>query len=173
MHTHIHRTMDLKQMNSFKKNTLSLSRAARTGVLVSVLTLSLLSLSACAPRVAMRGNAVRIENVATIKPGTSTQNDVIRELGSPSNRSAFGKKTWYYISERTETTAFLAPKVMKRQIVVIQFAKNGLVSSVKILNTTKAASVTLAAGKTPTSGKSLGLFEQFFSNLGRFNNKSK
>lgn len=165
------RTVGWKQMNSSKKNTQSLSRTFRAGVLASALTFSLVSLSACAPRVAVRGNIVHPKAVSTIKVGTSTQNDVIRRLGSPSNTSAFGKKTWYYISERTETLAFLAPKVMNRQVIMIQFAKNGVVSSVKTINSTKAASVIPAAGKTPTSGKSLGLFDQLFSNLGRFNNK--
>ncbi len=158
-------------MNSFKKKTSAPSRAARAGILAGVITVSLISLGACTPSVEVRGNTVHPENIASIKPGKSTQNDVIRKLGSPSNRSAFGQKTWYYISERTQTTAFLAPKVMKRQVVVITFTKDDLVSSLKTINTTKAKAVALAAGKTPTSGKSLGLFEQFFSNLGRFNNK--
>jgi len=130
-----------------------------------------LALGACAPRIDMRGNAVRMDDVATITPGTHSRSNVLDKLGSPSSRSEFGVETWYYISKRTETVAFLAPKVVKRQVVVIKFDPHGIVSSVKTLDPKQAQKVVLAKGETPTAGNSLTFLEQFISNLGRFNKK--
>lgn len=158
------RRTHVKQMNSYKKTKTPLP------VLSFVLAASL-ALGACAPRLDTRGNAVLIEDVATIEPGTHTRRNVMDKLGSPSSTSSFGIETWYYISELTETTAFLAPEVMSRQVVVIKFDAGGVVTEVDSLDTQQAELVEPVEGETPTAGNSLSFFEQMISNLGRFNKK--
>jgi len=130
-----------------------------------------LTLGACAPRLYNRGNAVAIEDVATIKVGTHTRNNVFETLGSPSNKSEFGEEIWFYISQLTETTAFLEPKIIQRQIVEVRFDTNGVVTYVDVVDTDQAKKIVPADGETPTAGNSLSFVEQILSNLGRFNNK--
>jgi len=128
-------------------------------------------LSACAPRIDTRGNSIHPNDLKAIKVGSFTRNNVLVSLGSPSSKSDFGGETWYYISETTETNAFLEPKLTSRQVVRIRFDKNGLVKSVKSIDPQQAQKVELAPGATPTAGTSLSFFEQIISNLGRFNKK--
>ncbi|MBL4692976.1 MAG: outer membrane protein assembly factor BamE [Magnetovibrio sp.] len=130
-----------------------------------------LLLGACAPRVETRGNSVNIEDVATIKIGTHTRRNVFELLGSPSNQSAFGEETWYYISQLTETTAFLVPVIKESQVVTVKFDTKGVVTFVDVLNTDKVEAIIPAEGATPTAGNSLSFFDQILSNLGRFNKK--
>lgn len=127
--------------------------------------------SACAPRVDTRGNAIHIEDVNTIEPSVHTRDHVLQLLGSPSNRTTFGDDIWYYISERTETTAFFAPEVVERQVIAIHFDEHGVVESIDTLDKESAENVEPVDRTTPTAGNSLGVIEQFLSNVGRFNKK--
>lgn len=147
----------------------SMTRVSHTAAAVALA--ALIGLGACAPRVDTRGNALHPEALAEIKPGEDTRNAVLDKLGSPSSQSTFGGETWYYISEVTETTAFLAPEIKDRQVVVVKFDEAGVVSTVETLDETQAETVELAPGETPTAGNSLTFFEQLIHNVGRFNAK--
>lgn len=151
-------------MNSYKKTKRALP-------LFSFVLAASLALGACAPRLDTRGNQVSLEDVATIEPGSHTRRNVMEKLGSPSSTSSFGVEAWYYISERTETTAFLAPEVLDRQVVVIQFDLGGIVTKVETVDTQQAEVVEPAPGETPTAGNQLTFIQQMISNLGRFNKK--
>lgn len=140
------------------------SRTALVGVL-AVATV----LGACAPRIDTRGNAIPIEEVAKVEPGKHTRDHVLSTLGSPSSHSAFGEEVWYYISERTETTAFLAPELKERQVIVVKFNEHGVVRTVDVVDEKSAEAVDPVDRKTPTAGNSLGVVEQLLSNIGRFN----
>jgi len=127
--------------------------------------------SACAPRVDTRGNAVLMEDVAAVEPGVFTRDHVLSKLGSPSSTANFGDDVWYYISERTETLAFLAPKVIQRQVIAVVFDQHGVVKSVDVYDKENAENVEPVDRVTPTAGNSMGMIDQFLSNLGRFNKK--
>ena len=133
------------------------------------LIVSLIVLGACAPRIDTRGNQIHADDIAAIEPGQSTRNQILDRLGSPSSKGQFGTEVWYYISELTETTAFFAPEVKDRQIVVIQFNEAGVVASVHTVDESSGEVVALAPGETPTAGNTLNIIEQIMSNLGRFN----
>ena len=137
----------------------------------SVALICAVALGACAPRVDSRGNQLHADDIAAIEPGQSTRGQVLDRLGSPSSRGSFSDQTWYYISETTETTAFLAPEVMDRKVIVIQFDEAGVVTAVDSLDQTSAETVEPAPGETPTAGNELNFFQQMLSNLGRFNKK--
>ena len=150
-----------------KSTTSLLKPALRSGFII----LALATLAACSGRVDTHGNQVQPEDVATITPGEATRSTVLDRLGSPSSHSLFPPETWFYFSETTETTAFLAPEISNRLVVKIVFDEAGVVNDVQMLDETAAEEVQPADGKTPTAGNSLGLFEQLLSNLGRFNKK--
>ena len=126
-------------------------------------------LAACSPRVDLRGNEIHLEDIATIEIGVHTKDHVLNKLGSPSNQSSFGQDTWYYMSERTETTAFFAPELKERQIIVVKFNQHGVVEDLDILGKDIAENVEPAERTTPTAGNTLNVIEQLMSNLGRFN----
>lgn len=131
-----------------------------------------LAATACSPRIATHGNLPDPERLAEILPGKVSRDEVAEILGSPSSIAAFDQETWYYISERKETTAFLPPDVTDRKVIVIRFDKKGLVASVDTLGLADGRNVELVDRATPTAGKELNIFQEMLGNMGRFNTKS-
>lgn len=132
-----------------------------------------LGAAACAPRVDVRGNLPDPDRVAEIVPGDTTREFVQEILGSPSNVSTFGRESWFYISNRTETVAFLAPEVQERQVLAIHFDDQGVVESVEKLGLEDGRDIDLVQRETPTAGNELTFLDQLFGNLGRFSGKQQ
>jgi outer membrane protein assembly factor BamE (lipoprotein component of BamABCDE complex) len=128
-----------------------------------------LIVTACAPRIATHGNLPDPEKLAEIVPGQVAKSEVSEILGSPSSVAAFDEETWYYISERKETTAFLAPDVTDRKVVVVRFDSKGIVSSVETLGLEDGRNVELVERATPTAGNEISILEQVLGNMGRYN----
>ena len=137
------------------------------------ISLLALSLAACESRKNTRGNLLDPERVVEIRPGEQSREEVAEILGSPSSVTPFGSDTWYYISQRTETFAFFAPKVLERQIVVVSFDKKGMVVKIDTVGLEKGQLIIPVARKTPTHGNKLTVLEQLIGNLGRFKNARK
>lgn len=127
------------------------------------------ALSACTPRLDVRGNKPDPERLAEIVPGEVSRDEVAEILGSPSSVSIFDKETWYYISQRTETVAFLEPEVTERDIIILRFDEKGILAEIETRTAEDGKDVLPVERKTPTAGNEIGFFEQMFSNLGRFN----
>ena len=125
--------------------------------------------AACAPRIATHGNLPDPEKLAEIVPGQVGKGEVAEILGSPSSIAAFNEETWYYISERKETTAFLAPDVTDRKVVIVRFDDKGVVSSIEALGLEDGRNVELVERATPTAGNEMTILEQVLGNMGKFN----
>ena len=123
---------------------------------------------ACSPRLESRGNLADPDRLASIQPGQHTRADVAELLGSPSSTSVFDEEVWYYISQRTETLAFLQPAVTDRQVVVVHFDKKGVVADVRTLGLEEGRDIEPVERETPTQGKELSAFKQLIGNFGRF-----
>ena len=104
--------------------------------------------------------------ISKIKPGHQSRDQVITILGSPSAIGTFEDNRWYYITQKTESTAFFEPKLVKQSIILIDFDEGGFVKSVETLDPNEAKKISFVDRVTPTKGKSLGFFEQIFGNLG-------
>ena len=135
----------------------------------SLASLLALALAACAPRFDARGNLPDPEQLAEIKPGTHTRQEVSEILGSPSSTAFLDNETWYYISKSTETLAFFEPTVRERQVVIVRFDDKGVVSDVKTLGLEQGRRIEPVDRVTPTAGHELTIMEQLFGNFGRFN----
>lgn len=142
--------------------------ALRALALAAAGLLTAAALAACAPTVETRGNLPPPERLAQIRPGQQTRDQVAQILGTPSTLSAFGDPTWYYISYRTETTAFFRPEEVDRTVVAVDFDGGGRVQAVRTLGLEDGREVEFADRETPTAGKELTILQQFLGNLGRF-----
>ena len=125
-------------------------------------------LLACSPRIETRGNLADPDRLQNIKPGRHTRAEVAEILGSPSSTAVFDNEVWYYISQRTETLAFLSPSVADRKVVIVRFDKKGVVSTVETVGLEKGRDIEPVERVTPTEGRTLGVFEQLIGNFGRF-----
>jgi outer membrane protein assembly factor BamE (lipoprotein component of BamABCDE complex) len=127
-----------------------------------------LAAAGCAERVDVRGNLPDVEEIAAIQPGVSGRDDVVRLLGTPSTLSTFQDRTWYYIGQRQETTAFFKPDVTDRSVLIVTFAPDGLVEETRLNTIEDAQDVALVQRETPTEGRELTVLQQLIGNLGRF-----
>jgi len=129
------------------------------------------SLGACSTT-AIRGNITDPDAVAQIKVGQTRAEDVSGLLGTPSQVGTFDDKVWYYIGQKTERFAFLAPEVTERRIVVVVFDDKGVVTAVRTSDDPNIGTdVETVDRKTPTTGRELTFMEQLLGNVGRFSSK--
>ena len=128
-----------------------------------------LLLVGCTPRIDQRGNKPDEEQVTQINPGVDDKTRVAELIGTPSTVSTFSDKTWYYISKRTETTAFLDPDVTDQEILAIQFDDSGIVENMRVYGQEDGRTIAYVDRTTPTEGNELTLIQQLLGNLGRFN----
>ena len=142
-------------------------RARRARRMVLACTLAAALLAGCTPIVHQQGHIRDTDALAEIKPGVQTREEVARLLGTPSAVGTFDDRRWYYISRRTETTAFYAPELVDQDVTVIAFDESGVVAEVASVSTEEARAIELVEEESPTRGRELGLLEQLFGNIGR------
>jgi len=136
-------------------------------------SLWLLGLAACSPTIQQEGNVPDPDQVVQINPGIDDKNRVGQLLGSPSSVSAFQDRTWYYISRRTEQTAFFDPQVVEQEVLAITFDSKNIVQDMKVYGLENGRMVAMVDRVTPTYGNDLTIIQQVLGNLGRFNNPNK
>lgn len=141
----------------------SLVRHGRFLVLLS-------ALAACTPVINTHGQQPDPDALATIEPGESNRRDVETALGTPSTQGVFRENVWYYMSERTERTAFFEPELLERKIVAVVFDEQGVVEDIVTYTENDKQEVELVSRVTPTAGNELSIIQQLFGNVGRFAN---
>jgi outer membrane protein assembly factor BamE (lipoprotein component of BamABCDE complex) len=124
----------------------------------------------CASDIAQRGHLPTPEQIAQIQPGSTTREDVVKIIGSPSSTATFDDKTWYYISRRTKQVSFFSPTVLDQQVFIVSFNDKGVVKSVGHKALADGESISPAPGATPSRGRELTFLEQLLGNVGKFNN---
>lgn len=146
-------------------------RTSKNFVRTLALATLVATLAACTPRIASVGNELDPERLADVTVGEHTRQDIEEILGSPSSIATFGQESWYYVSEKSQATAFFEPEVISRTVTIIRFGNDGTVSEVANLGAEDGRVVEPVDRVTPTAGNELTFIEQMMANLGRFNRK--
>lgn len=133
------------------------------------LTVGLTTLIGCSPTVATHGHRLDEAALAQVEPGTTSREQVQGLLGSPSSLGTFDEGAWYYVSQRTERLSFYQEETVAQDVVTITFDDRGIVRHVDRHGLDQAFEVQPVDRKTRTAGNELNVFEQFVSNIGRFN----
>ncbi len=106
--------------------------------------------------------------VTAIQPGVDNRTSVERTLGRPTFAAQFDASEWYYVSRNTGQYAFVQPRVLSQQILIVTFDAKGVVSKIERRGLEKVANITPSKDKTPTLGRSSNLFDDIFGNIGSF-----
>ena len=116
-----------------------------------------------------RGYLPKAEEIQKIQVGMSKP-EVQALLGSPSTSATMESlgESYYYISSVVETTAFLAPQVVDREILAVRFDQDARVSGFAHYGLEDGKIINFSSRETPTRGKELSVLQQLFSNVGRF-----
>lgn len=139
----------------------------QTILTITVLCTVLFATSACTKRMETHGSIVKQERLDRIKIGSHTKNDVAELLGSPSATGTFNNKRWYYFTEKAAVRALGRSKLLEREIVIVDFDKQGVVSSLTFKSKDDAQKVNPSKKTTTTYGQTLGIIDQFINNLGK------
>src|SRR4051794_15012670 len=137
-----------------------------------VLALTVAAAAGCGATVDQRGNLPEPDKLAEILPGTTTRDQVVKILGTPSSTGVFDEKNWFYISRKTKQFAFFSPDVLDQQVYVVRFDGDGVVASVDRKDLQDGRDIQPVPGATPAPGRELTFLEQILGNMGRFNKGS-
>jgi outer membrane protein assembly factor BamE (lipoprotein component of BamABCDE complex) len=88
-------------------------------------------------------------------PLGATQEQVLIVLGTPSTVATLSGDVFYYISQRTEKTAFMPPKEVDRRVVAVYFDKNRRVQRLADYGLKDGQAFDFISRTTPTSGTEL------------------
>ncbi len=124
---------------------------------------ALLFIAACTPVVNQRGYLPDPQVVQSITVGKDTKTSVSDRLGNPSTSATFSNDVWYYISSREEQLAFFEPVVQSRDVLAIEFDKQGQVADVRHYSLKDGRIVAFATRETPTKGRELTIIQQLFN----------
>ncbi|HVC62010.1 MAG TPA: outer membrane protein assembly factor BamE [Acetobacteraceae bacterium] len=141
----------------------SIARAAALG--------AILLLAGCgwfAPPPTVRGNHPEADELKELVPGTSTKQDVIALIGSPTAHATFDDNTWLYIGERTQTRIGEMPAVVSQKVVVVTFNDAGVLEHIDTKDKADSLPVSVIARTTPSPGTEAGFLQQLFGNIGKF-----
>src|SRR6266436_4149437 len=127
------------------------------------------AIAGCSPSIEQRGNLPAPDKIAEIRSGSTTKDEVVKILGTPSSVSVFNDKSWYYISRRTAQTAFFDPDVLDQQVYIVDFDNQGVVKAVDHKILVDGREINPVARATPAPGRELSFLEQLIGNLGKFN----
>src|SRR6267154_294584 len=121
--------------------------------LAGATALSACALAACAPVENQRGYVPDQEAVASVQVGMDTKDSVTKKLGDPSTSATFGNDVWYYISAHVEQNAFFAPRALDRNVLAVEFAKDGKVTDVHKYTLADGWSISSPARRRPWAAR--------------------
>ncbi len=127
---------------------------------------AVLALNACQASRNFHGYLPDQVRPAEIEPSVDTRSTVIARLGSPSTTSIFDDNLWVYMSATREQLTYHRPKVVKRNIVAIQFDDSDQVVDVLTYDLEAGQVIDYVSRETPTRGRQLGILEQLFGTIG-------
>ncbi|WP_439546673.1 outer membrane protein assembly factor BamE [Sandarakinorhabdus sp.] len=125
-----------------------------------------LATSGCSRIKASQGYLVDETLFTSILPGVDNRESVSRTLGRPTFAAQFDTGSWYYVSRLTGQYAFVAPKTLEQQILIVNFDADGNVSNVERRGMEKIARINPVNDTTPTLGRNESFFEELFGNIG-------
>ncbi len=160
----------IRYVRTFKPIIGPVSSKFRQALLCSGLVLSAAAvLSGCARDIEHRGYQARAQDLQKLRIGM-TKDEVRSTLGSPSTTATVQHQgdSFYYISSRVQTSAFLDNEELDRQILAVRFSQFDQVQSFGQYTLQDGNVVDMNTRETPTRGRELTLLQQMFGNIGNF-----
>ncbi len=127
-------------------------------------------LASCSSRIDHHGKLPDMAQLAKIKPGHDTKEDVLRMLGSPSSTTLFDENIWIYYYKVTESLSFFDPKSLEQKLITIRFDVADKVKEV-LIKTTPEEEINPSPEITSSVGHERPLLHQIFGNFGRAGRK--
>ena len=160
----------IRYVQTFKPKSASASNSLRNVLLSAGLVLAAATvLAGCSREIEHRGYQVRAQDIQNLRIGM-TKDEVRSTLGSPSTTATVQHQgdSYYYISSRIKTSAFLANEELDRQVLAVRFNQLDQVQTFGQYTLQDGKIIDMNSRETPSRGRELTLLEQMFGNLGTF-----
>ncbi len=138
-----------------------------SGMRRGALTLMLVLAAACAPVYRNHGYVPLESELADVKVGESTKQDVADFIGRPSSVGMMTDGGWYYVGSRFKSYGVYEDREVDRQVVAVSFDDKGIVSNVERFGLDKGRVIVISRRVTASNIKSVGFLRQLMGNLGR------
>ena len=129
-----------------------------------IITLFLITLLSCQPRITKHGNFFNAENIQIIQKTKLSKSEIIEIFGKPSLKSTFSDDVWYYIAITQHEKSYFEIKNLENKILAITFDENQLVKKYKILTENDTSEINISYPKEAYNQNSeITLIQEFFS----------
>ncbi|GAB2187590.1 outer membrane protein assembly factor BamE [Roseibium sp. LAB1] len=118
-----------------------------------------LPLGGCFTSTYTHGHVITSDMLNQVQVGSSRE-QVELVLGTPSTTSSLNGDAYYYISQKTATTAFMAPDIVEQRVVAVYFDKDGYVQDLGNYSLEDGKIVDIVTRKTRTGGADYGFLTQ-------------
>ena len=116
-----------------------------------------------------RGYQVDSESLDKVKVGTTTKQEALALLGTPSTTSTIGGDAWYYIGQKMERSlAFMPAKMTDQSVLAIYFDKSGKVERIANYGMKDGKVFDFVSRTTPTGGSEPNFLRNMMTGLFRF-----
>lgn len=124
-----------------------------------IVPLLALPLGGCFTTTYTHGHVISTDMMNQVQVGSSRE-QVELVFGSPSTTSSIDGDAYYYISQKTATTAFLAPDIVEQQVVAVYFDNDGYVKDLGNYTLEDGQIVDIVTRQTRTGGSDYGFLTQ-------------
>ena len=118
-----------------------------------------LPLAGCFTQTYTHGSVISNDMLSQVQVGSSKE-QVELVLGSPSTTSSLNGDAYYYISQKTSTTAFFAPDIVEQRVVAVYFDDDGYVKDLANYGIQDGKVFDFLSRKTRTGGTDYGFLTQ-------------
>ena len=140
----------------------------KKAVRVAIVSVAVLSLSACVARYRNHGYVPSEEELSEIVVGVDTRDSVVEAVGPPSSLGVLNESGYYYVSSRYRFYGASAPKVIDRQLVAISFSSSGVVKNIERFGLEDGNVIVFERRVTESSVENKGFLRQLLGSLGNF-----
>ncbi|MBO0345995.1 outer membrane protein assembly factor BamE [Roseibium limicola] len=121
--------------------------------------LATLPLGGCFSQNYTHGHVISNDMLSQVTVGSSRE-QVELVFGTPSTTSDLNGEAYYYISQKTRTTAFLTPDIVDQRVVAVYFDDDGYVRDLANYGMEDGKVVDFISRKTRTGGSDYGFLTQ-------------
>lgn len=109
------------------------------------------------------------ENALQQVPVGSSQEQVLLVLGTPSTVATVSGEAFYYISQKTQQTAFLKPKVIDQRVLVVYFSPDRRVTRIANYGLQDGKVFDFISRTTHAGGAEISFLGNILRNVGNIN----
>jgi outer membrane protein assembly factor BamE (lipoprotein component of BamABCDE complex) len=116
-----------------------------------------------------RGYQIDEDSLAQVKVGSTTKEQALTILGTPSTTSTVGGDAWYYIGQKMHRAApFLPTQMVDQHVLAIYFDKGGKVTRIANYGMKDGQVFDFISRTTPTGGAEPDFLRNIMQGLFRF-----